>query len=251
MQMTLATKEKLAGIVFGVFALFFLVLGVKNIGSSLAGPERDTSNVRKGIEYEVQDDFKVHMDTDGDGLSDLEEQTVYKTSAFIVDTDSDGISDGQEIAEGTNPLCPAGGTCFRGDLGVSLDEKKPAIQMGATVVPSGGSAGLQNGSNQQLAGQQASAEVPIEEIRQLMVEAGADPQQLAAISDEELRKLYNETVGTPEFQEQQKVFNAFSKKDPAQIRDILRSQGIPEETLAQVTDEQLIEIFQEALAQGQ
>lgn len=38
-------------------------------------------------------------DSDGDGLSDYEEETIYFTSAKIADSDGDGISDGQEVLE--------------------------------------------------------------------------------------------------------------------------------------------------------
>jgi hypothetical protein len=43
-------------------------------------------------------------DTDGDGLTDLEEVNVYGTSASNSDTDGDGFLDGQEVAVGSNPL---------------------------------------------------------------------------------------------------------------------------------------------------
>lgn len=43
-------------------------------------------------------------DSDQDGLSDLEELTVYGTNPNDPDTDADGVPDGQEILDGTNPL---------------------------------------------------------------------------------------------------------------------------------------------------
>ncbi|MFH1145820.1 MAG: hypothetical protein V1707_02555 [bacterium] len=43
-------------------------------------------------------------DTDGDGLSDVYEQTVSKTDPYNKDTDSDGYLDGTEVATGYDPL---------------------------------------------------------------------------------------------------------------------------------------------------
>ena len=47
--------------------------------------------------------FGSEADTDGDGLGDRCEQTVYHTSPFSVDSDGDGIGDGREVARGTDP----------------------------------------------------------------------------------------------------------------------------------------------------
>jgi hypothetical protein len=43
-------------------------------------------------------------DTDGDGLTDVEEVSIYGTNASAADTDGDGYLDGQEVAVGSNPL---------------------------------------------------------------------------------------------------------------------------------------------------
>jgi len=44
------------------------------------------------------------VDTDGDGLTDYDEEHIHGTDPDDPDTDDDGISDGDEIANGTNPL---------------------------------------------------------------------------------------------------------------------------------------------------
>ena len=43
------------------------------------------------------------QDTDGDGLTDLDEANIYKTNPHIFDTDNDGYSDGEEVEKGYNP----------------------------------------------------------------------------------------------------------------------------------------------------
>ena len=46
-------------------------------------------------------------DSDGDGLPDYLERTVYHTDPYNPDTDGDGINDGDEVAAGFDPLVPA------------------------------------------------------------------------------------------------------------------------------------------------
>jgi len=44
------------------------------------------------------------LDTDGDGLSNVDEIDKYGTNPIIVDTDEAGLSDRDEIQQGTDPL---------------------------------------------------------------------------------------------------------------------------------------------------
>ena len=44
------------------------------------------------------------LDTDGDGISDVDEDWVYWSDPFFADSDGDGSPDGAEIANGTDPL---------------------------------------------------------------------------------------------------------------------------------------------------
>ncbi|MDD5341233.1 MAG: L,D-transpeptidase family protein [Patescibacteria group bacterium] len=47
-----------------------------------------------------------NVDSDGDGLSNYEEQNIYFTNWQTPDTDGDGVNDGQEIKNGDSPLWP-------------------------------------------------------------------------------------------------------------------------------------------------
>jgi hypothetical protein len=47
---------------------------------------------------------RENADTDGDGIYDADEVTIYKSNAFSADTDGDGLSDGEEKTRGTNLL---------------------------------------------------------------------------------------------------------------------------------------------------
>jgi hypothetical protein len=44
------------------------------------------------------------VDSDGDGLLDAEEVTVYHTNPLDPDTDKDGVKDGREVELGRDPL---------------------------------------------------------------------------------------------------------------------------------------------------
>lgn len=46
------------------------------------------------------------IDTDGDGLTDNDEVSIYGTNPQVADTDGDGADDGTEVAQGTDPLDP-------------------------------------------------------------------------------------------------------------------------------------------------
>lgn len=44
------------------------------------------------------------IDSDGDGLFDTDETSIYGTNPYVVDSDGDGAGDGLEVYNGTNPL---------------------------------------------------------------------------------------------------------------------------------------------------
>ena len=44
------------------------------------------------------------MDTDGDGLTDNDEELIYGTDPNLADTDGGGVNDGDEITASTNPF---------------------------------------------------------------------------------------------------------------------------------------------------
>lgn len=58
----------------------------------------------KDIDETAQGTSPTSSDSDGDGLSDETEITVWKTNPNNPDTDNDGFWDGLEIVNGTNPL---------------------------------------------------------------------------------------------------------------------------------------------------
>ncbi|HHD92721.1 MAG TPA: hypothetical protein ENL06_03880, partial [Candidatus Portnoybacteria bacterium] len=55
-------------------------------------------------EMENKTTINLAKDSDGDGISDFAEITIYHTNPNNSDTDKDGLSDGDEIKSGLNPL---------------------------------------------------------------------------------------------------------------------------------------------------
>src|SRR5829696_61214 len=66
--------------------------------------DRDADNYPDALEVEVGLD-PTNIDTDGDGVADGDEGTLYATDPTVFDTDSDGVSDGEELFDRrTDPL---------------------------------------------------------------------------------------------------------------------------------------------------
>lgn len=69
----------------------------------------------------------ARTDSDGDGLFNQDETSVYHTNPNVADTDGDGVSDGEEVYLGTNPLAadaPAASADRDGDGLFDTDESK-------------------------------------------------------------------------------------------------------------------------------
>ena len=111
----------------GLIAIFSNLSGINNkIKEPLVDKEqRSIDNIyakyeelkRQGKIIE-DDDVKVSdsygdnkIDTDGDGISDYDEQNIFETSVYLKDSDGDGIDDYSEIKNGTNPNCATGKKC--------------------------------------------------------------------------------------------------------------------------------------------
>lgn len=185
------------------------------------------------------------IDTDNDGLSDLDETSVYKTSPYLEDTDGDGISDKKEVDQGANPNCAAGKDC--------------SIKLLETTDNSGTA---------------KENELSSEEIKALLLKSGVKQETLDQIDDKVLRELYNETIketgvdpanlpvgenkselpssinpaaqNAPLTAEQKKTLENLSIE---QIREYLLSTGMDKATLDQIDDLTLQAIFSQALNQ--
>lgn len=117
----LTVEQKLAVTALSVCCLFLLFGGISQVRSNVRKPflvsKRTLARSIQIRSQTYQDDEKQMRDlklkdTDRDGISDYDEQYVYRTSAYLVDSDSDGASDAEEIATGEDPNCPQGKNCI-------------------------------------------------------------------------------------------------------------------------------------------
>jgi len=156
-------------------------------------------------------------DTDQDGLSDFDEQYVYNTSIYLDDTDSDGTTDKDEIAAGSDPLCPKGENCMQTD--VVADEVTPTADDVAAL-------------------KQATPD----EIREILKQAGVPETQLTALSDADLTKIYQETLQTMPLDT---TSTASIAPTAQELRQQLAAAGMDAATLESLDDATLLKIYQE------
>lgn len=126
-------------------------------------------------------------DTDGDGLLDTDELTIYGTSPFLVDSDSDGISDKAEIDAGTDPNCPIGSDCGRGGATTGT---VPTVTPAPITPPA-----PTDVSAQPPAQPSGLDKLTAPQIRALLLKQGVSQAQLDAISDTQLMQVYQQSLG--------------------------------------------------------
>jgi hypothetical protein len=107
-----ATTRAFGIFLFVVIGASALILGVLSANKDINAPMQvnEAATAKANALTNGVEALKT-KDTDGDGLSDYDELYVYHTSPYIKDSDSDGIPDGVEIKNGTDPNCPEGKNC--------------------------------------------------------------------------------------------------------------------------------------------
>jgi SOS response regulatory protein OraA/RecX len=237
-------SQKTLLIILGIIGIGILVLTFiqfKNYieipwPTSITGeePANQTSKINLGESEDVT--AMKNKDTDKDGISDYDELELYGTSPYLADSDSDGVSDKEEILLDEDPNCPQGKECFH----IDYDQE-----------------GSDN-SNSTSQNNEAYEPSP-SELRQLLKQSGQfTDEQIAQLSDQDLIDFYYQVLEeNPELKDEVSVSQNNTTNNteqlmeytPDQVREILRQQGIDEDTLAQVDDETLMQIYQDALAE--
>ncbi len=224
-----------------------VVIGSWRIIKSIKSPfQLADVSLEQDIEVKSELDKLLELrkkDSDQDGLSDYEELYIYNTSPYLEDTDSDGYLDKVEIESGNDPNCPAGENCL-------LQEEPDNIAPSIPLVPLGDFMGEGEG------GILNPFQLDPTDLRKLLISEGADPEMLNAVDDEILQQLYEESIR--EFQEMnnQSLDDKNQEGDggsntlevtPEQIRQELIKQGVDKELLDQLSDEELLQAYQEVI----
>lgn len=198
-QLKLRKSQKIAVAVLAVFAIFIVVfwsMQFKNtLNNSLKHSSGDNSAETATTVDNAKDEANLKIqDTDKDGLTDWDELNTYSTSPYLEDTDSDGYDDKKEIDSDNDPNCPMGQQCISTTkttdnstdstdtttTGASLD----AFNLGVNTTETGSSA------------QSSGGEVDAKSLRDILKSSGFDEATLSQISDEQLIKLYEESIST-------------------------------------------------------
>lgn len=86
------------------YAFYLAFTGDNNgdVGTSLRGYSIESYYIPNVVDKVRMSDLRVHKDSDGDGITDFEEEERFRTNLLLVDTDNDGIEDKREIYNYTN-----------------------------------------------------------------------------------------------------------------------------------------------------
>lgn len=209
------------GLVFAGFGWFnslktpFLVKG--NINASNLNLSLTNSDVANLLALQGKD-------TDLDGLSDYDELYVHRTSPYLPDTDSDGYPDGEEIQNNQDPNCPAGTDCGQSLTTPAVTPELPASMDNLTT----------------------------EQIKSLLLSAGVSEEQLNALSEDELRQLYQEALQETQTTDESQTLQELAPENaalvtPDQLRALLKDEGVSEEDINNLSDEDLNTLWQEIL----
>jgi len=196
-------KVAFALLVFlGIGGVFF---GFQSFGASLYHPiqlqfaKNFTGEMQKTDVQKESEEIEAQKtkDTDSDGLSDYDENFVYKTSPYLTDSDSDGIGDKTEVFGGTDPNCAQGSDCVAGVV------NKENVSKSGTP-PQDAFGGILSNEEMMKAGKvQFSSREDIEkflktatlnDVRTALVESGMKKEDVEKISDQDLEKYFSGAI---------------------------------------------------------
>ncbi len=189
---TKLSREQKAGFSFVILCgMLALVFGGQYLWTHMAEPfaiNYEGPKLRLQSEEQARaTEAQKTLDTDLDSISDYDELYIYKSSPYLVDSDSDGLTDDSEINGGQDPNCALNAPC--------------AAANNEDIVLSSGSADLE-AQAQVLAAQQQALEAALSElhslgpadVRQLLLESGANKSEVEVMTDEQVMLLYQEIL---------------------------------------------------------
>ncbi|MCE9586659.1 hypothetical protein K8R04_05130 [Candidatus Uhrbacteria bacterium] len=202
---SLPTETRFSTSILGVCGIVIIILSTVYMRSNVLSPFRVSNNVLKPAQelYARQSERANELeasktkDTDRDGLSDYSELYVYRTSPYLGDTDSDGIPDAIEIAQASDPNCPAGTTCIQianqqptGSASSTFSDLIDVTQFNADPnMPSE----IRNAQQFIQEAKDPSLVTP-QQIRETLTKFSlVSPERLTALTDDEVRAVYAAT----------------------------------------------------------
>ncbi len=185
----LPRPQKVAVVSLGIVAIGILVIWFWQFNTRINSPfqpsKEEVAQAEKAqAEKEALTLANQTKDTDSDGLTDVEEVNNYKTSPYLEDTDGDGLSDFSEIKSNKDPLCAEGASC---DFVASALNSATTTNLTATSTPA-------ENVDQELLVKALSGEGTAEMMRQILIQGGANQNQINLLSDEDLMSIYSEVL---------------------------------------------------------
>jgi hypothetical protein len=171
----LSKGEKWSLVLLSAATLAIVFLSAWQMKGTIFSPfERESSGeMREYLDENRQINELRNKDTDQDSLNDFDELYVHGTSPYLPDTDSDGITDSAEIDAGKDPNCPEGQDCYllQGDA----EEDEEVAESGDEMSEAEKAALI--------------LDLPVEELRSILISAGVPADTLNQLSDEELKQM--------------------------------------------------------------
>jgi len=236
----LSRQQQVILVILTVMGVGGLVLGVRSIETNVRRPfieqlqeyaKADTYLPPEERERREQRELK-NKDTDEDGLNDYDELNVFNTSPYLKDTDSDGFDDQTEVFSNNDPNCPEGEDCSQPtDRADAVPETETSTDQ--LVNPTGEAAGLDGSVD---LGQSQQLDNLLGDV------SGAGDGQAA-----------NDALGglaSGQIDSQEDLLQFFSRLSADQIRAAMINAGIPEEQLEGLSDEEVKQLFEQAVGQA-
>jgi hypothetical protein len=241
----LSRQQQVVLVILVVLGVGGLVLGARSFGTNIRRPfVEQLQEYAKAGDYltpeerarQEEQELKS-KDTDGDGLNDYDELNVFNTSPYLKDTDSDGFDDQTEVFSNNDPNCPEGEDCSQ-----QLEEEAVPDNRDSTdqlVDPTGDGNG-------------ASGAVGLDGSQQLdSLLDGVAAQGGAQTGDSATAGGALSGLVGGQIESQEDLMGFFNSLSADQIRAAMIDAGIPEEQLEGLSDEEVKELFNQAVGQAQ